>query len=325
MAFFIGNSYSYAQQPFKTSCVSWCFHGFEPNTDPEPAIDSVGSLGFDGIQLMIIAASDLDSVWTTAKINRVRKRLADNRLELVSVVPFFPVVVDFGSNNPEKVKSSLANFKRCCQIAQQLGAKRIEIVGPFVSEFIDPANDFFNNPYFAYKIDSKSYRPGQKLTLQTPNTIEWEVIKKRLVNVLSQCSQLAKARGLTLVIEPHIHSFVADNNGFQLFWDAVKDPNIKLNADTGWGTQQCEYPPMIVHKMKKHLAIMQFRDVDNMTRDFVPMGKGVVDIDGTLKALRQINFTGYLSFEEVFMPTAKEDAVRFMKLVKGKPGEIPGK
>ena len=32
----------------KVGCLSWCFHDFSPGVDPEPAIDIIGELGFDG-------------------------------------------------------------------------------------------------------------------------------------------------------------------------------------------------------------------------------------------------------------------------------------
>jgi sugar phosphate isomerase/epimerase len=301
---------------FKTSCVSWCFHGFELNEDPEPAIDTIGQLGFDGIQLMICYASDLDTVWTPQKIERVRQRLLKNKLELTSISPFFPVVVGFGSNNDAEIKQSLKNWERCCVIAQKLGTKRVELVGPFMSEFTDPTNDFFNNPYFAYKIKSDTYQAGQKLTLTSPQNTDYATIQTRVFKVLRQANEIAKKYGLIMLLEPHFNSVIPSTDSFTAFWQTLKDKNIKLNTDTGWSTMQCEYPPMNIYKMKDHLDVIQFRDVDNTTRDFVPMGKGVVNLKETLKAIHQIKFKGWLSFEEVRVPTVKEDAKWFLDFIK---------
>jgi sugar phosphate isomerase/epimerase len=303
------------QKKFKTSCVSWSFHGFELNEDPEPAIDIIGGLGFDGIQMMICYASDLDTVWTEQKIKKVRERLKSNKLELTSICPFFPVVVGFGSNKNKEIEESLKNWERCCVIAQKLGTKRIELVGPFVTEFVDTTNSFFNNPYFAFKIANEKYQQGQKISLVSPKIIDYKAIENRVLNVLKQANIIAKRHGLLMILEPHFNSAVATTDGFANFWNKLKDPNIKLNTDAGWATMQCEYPPMNIYKMKSHLDIVQFRDVDNNTRNFVPMGQGVVNIKEIIIALRQVNFDGWLSFEEVFMPTVKDDAQRFLKLV----------
>jgi sugar phosphate isomerase/epimerase len=297
----------------KTSCVSWCFHGFDAGIDPEPAIDEVGSLGFDGIELMINQQQDLSDVWTKSKIDSVRNKLQSHKLELVALVPFFPVIVDLGSSQPAALKKSLDNFEKVCRIGQQLGTKRIEIIGPHVEEFTVKSARM-GIPSFMYKLDN--YQPGDKIHLDMPEIIDWESIWKRMVGVIRKCVQLTKKYGLELLIEPHYHSIIPDTATFLLMWNEIKEPTLKLTTDTGWGTQQCEYPPMNVHRAQKHLKVVQFRDVDAQTRKFVPFGEGVVDVEAVLKALKQTNFDGYVSFEEVFMKTAREDAVNFVKAMQ---------
>lgn len=308
----IGTHFAFAQKQFKTSCVSWCFHDFAAGTDPIPAINTISELGFDGIQLMINQPVDIDSLWTDSKIESVKQLLKEKHLELVSIVPFFPCLPDLGSNDPGKVAISLENFRRCCRIARKLGAKNLEIIGPHLSEFNKKQRGI---PYFEYKIENFEYKPGQKLTLDIPDNVSWQAIWQRMVKVIKQCSQIAKENGLFLVIEPHVNSIIPDYNGFLLFWNELKDANVKMNFDAGWGAQQCQYAPMVVYISQKLLQIMQFRDVDNMTRNFVPMGQGVVNISATLTALKQTKFKGYVSFEEVAMPSAKEDALRFLKMM----------
>jgi sugar phosphate isomerase/epimerase len=90
-------------------------------------------------------------------------------------------------------------------------------------------------------------------------------------------------------------------------WNELKDPTLKLTTDTGWGTQQCEYPPMSVYRAHRHLKVVQFRDVDAQTRNLVPFGEGVVDVAAVLNTLQKTGFNGYVSFEEVFVKTAKAD------------------
>lgn len=309
-------SYPKDKTGFKISCVSWCFHGFSAGIDTSATIPLIKELGFDGIQLMINRPEDLDSIWSDDKINSVKSLLTSLDLELVSLAPFFTCYPYLGSSDKEKLNSSMKVFERCCILAEKLGTKQIEMISPFLSEFIDTKNNSYNNPFFQYKIDTEKYMPGQKISLTSPNLVDWANIWNRLVGVIKSCSKIAKDHGLTLIIEPHINSIMSDTNGFLLFWNELKDSNIKLNSDTGWGTQQCEFPPMMIHRVRKHLQIMQFRDVDNMTRKFVPMGDGVVDIPDTLRALKQIDFQGFISFEEVFIDSAREDAKRFIDMVK---------
>ncbi|WP_430905962.1 sugar phosphate isomerase/epimerase family protein [Maribacter sp. 2-571] len=117
-------------------------------------------------------------------------------------------------------------------------------------------------------------------------------------------------------MEPHINGYISDSNGYLLFKSAVADSNIKVNVDTGWSSMQAEYPEFLIYKLKDDLEILQVRDVDNTTRTFTRFGEGIVNYDQVLTALKQIDFKGYLSFEEVFFDTAKEDAANFLKYVE---------
>src|SRR5437762_1786131 len=38
----------------KIGCVSWCFHSFAEGTNPEEAIDTIGEIGFDGTDLIVL-------------------------------------------------------------------------------------------------------------------------------------------------------------------------------------------------------------------------------------------------------------------------------
>jgi len=50
----------------QVGCLSWCFHSLGPAADPEPALDVIGELGFDGVELIVTARRDLKDFWTDA-------------------------------------------------------------------------------------------------------------------------------------------------------------------------------------------------------------------------------------------------------------------
>jgi hypothetical protein len=39
----------------RVGCLSWCFHDLSPGADPEPALQTIGELGFDGVELIATA------------------------------------------------------------------------------------------------------------------------------------------------------------------------------------------------------------------------------------------------------------------------------
>jgi hypothetical protein len=62
----------------KIGCVSWNFHSLAPGAHPEEAIDIIGSLGFESIELIANSRQDVDGYWTDATIARIRKQLDQN-------------------------------------------------------------------------------------------------------------------------------------------------------------------------------------------------------------------------------------------------------
>src|ERR671925_504205 len=72
----------------KVGCLSWCFHDFSPGVDPEPAIDIIGGLGFDGVELIVTARADLESFWNDQRVDRLRKKLDQKKLQVSKFVLF---------------------------------------------------------------------------------------------------------------------------------------------------------------------------------------------------------------------------------------------
>ncbi len=66
----------------KIGCVSWNFHSLGPGAHPEEAIDIIGSLGFEGIELIANSPMDVDEYWTDTTIDRIKKQLERNHLVL---------------------------------------------------------------------------------------------------------------------------------------------------------------------------------------------------------------------------------------------------
>ncbi len=110
--------------------VSWNFHTLAPGGHPEEAIDIIGSLGFEGVELIANSRRDIDEYWTDSTIDRIKKQLERNKLE-VNQFPFFqPVVEGLTSRYAEERKRSLDYFEKGCVIAKKLGAPMVNIVAP---------------------------------------------------------------------------------------------------------------------------------------------------------------------------------------------------
>lgn len=307
------DSSSHASTRPKVGCLSWCFHDLSPAVDPEPAIDIIGELGFDGVELIVTARRDLKDFWTDARINRLNQKLTRHKLRVSQFVIFQPVVEDLSSTKPAEHAQALDYFEAGCQIARKLEAPIINIVAPWARELKGP--DYYL-PRF-YEIPNP--KPGQKYHIDIADGFGWNHVWDAYVETTKACLARAKAHGLKFSIEQHTHCLVPDAASFLRLWDAIRDPDLGYNLDAGWTLLQREYPPVAVHKAGKHLMNLHMRDIDGLMRSFPPVGDGVMDFQAIVEALKRVGFAGFASLEQDAHPgdrDMKETCRRYLRMMR---------
>jgi sugar phosphate isomerase/epimerase len=238
----------------RVGCLSWCFHSLSPAADPEPALDVIGELGFDGIELIVTAQRDLKEFWTDARIDRLNQKLQRNKLRVSQFVLFQPVVEDLSSTNRAAREQALA---------------------------------FFEAP-----------KPGQKYHIDIADRFDWDRVWNAYVETTKACLLRAKAHGLKFSVEQHTHCLVPDAASFLRLWDQIRDDDLGYNLDAGWTLLQREYPPVAIHKVGRHLMNVHMRDIDGLMRQFPAFGRGVMDIEAIVTALKKVGFNGFASIEQ---------------------------
>ncbi len=275
----------------RIGCLSWCFHSFEGGSNPEEAIDIIGEIGFEGIELILLSRRDIEGFWTDATIDRLKGKLERNKLQLSQFVIFQPVVEGLTSVDPEERKRNLDFFEAGCRIGKKLGAPMIDIVAPWAREL--KGHDYLPRYY-----EISSPKPGEKFRIDIDPSFDWDRVWQGYIEATRECLARVKAHGMKLSIEHHTHCMVPDASSFLRLWDAVRDPALGYNLDAGWTQLQREYPPVAIHKVKDHLMNLHMRDIDGLMRNFVHVGEGVMDFEGIARALKAVGFRGFLSIEQ---------------------------
>lgn len=276
----------------KIGCLSWCFHDLSPAVNPEPALDIIGDLGFDGVELIVTARRDLKEFWTDARIDQINQKLQKNKLRVSQFVIFQPVVEDLSSTDAAAREQALAYFEAGCRIGKKFGAPIINIVAPWARELTGPTEYL---PRF-YEIENP--QPGQKYHIDIAEGFDWNRVWNAYVDTTKACLARAKAHGLKFSIEQHTHCLVPDAASFLRLWDQIRDDDLGYNLDAGWTLLQREYPPVAIHKVGKHLMNVHMRDIDGTMRLFPPFGKGVMDVEAIVTALKAAGFNGFASIEQ---------------------------
>lgn len=295
----------------KIGCTSWAFHSFAAGQDPGSAIDKIGALGFDTVELIILAKQDLTAFWTDAKIAAVRSKIDKYRLGISQMAMFQPVVEGLTSTSREERSRNLDAFEAGCKIAKKLGAPVVNIVAPWPRELKGPTN------YLPRYYEIAEPKPGEKFHIDVAPRFDWDMLWDSYVQVTRECLQRARAHGLRFSLEHHTHTMIPDTASFLRLWDAVRDPAFGINLDIGWVAACREYPPVAIHKVKKHLFHVHARDIDGMMRRFPHIGQGVMDLEAVADTLKQIGYAGAISLEQDKHPGDMNETCRnFLRLMR---------
>jgi len=276
----------------KVGCLSWCFHDLSPAADPEPALDIIGELGFEGVELIVTASKDLKEFWTDARIDQLNQKLRQNKLFVSQFVLFQPVVEDLSSTDRTAREQALACFEAGCRIGKKVDAPIINIVAPWAREMKGPTG------YLPRYYEITNPEPGQKYHIDIAEGFDWDRVWDAYVETTKACLSRAKAHGLKFSIEQHTHCLVPDAASFLRLWDQIRDDDLGYNLDAGWTLLQREYPPVAIYKVGRHLMNVHMRDIDGLMRQFPAFGRGVMDIEAIVTALKQVGFDGFASIEQ---------------------------
>ena len=224
----------------RISSVSWNFHNLGAgNTRPDRAIEQIGGMGFEGIELILTGRAEIAAYWTDDTIAKIRKRLDYYKLQVPQFALFQPVVGELTSSSRDVRAKALDRFEAGCRIAAKLGAPIVNIVAPWARELSAPAAGSYLPRYY----DVADAKPGVKFHIDITPGFEWEHLWSTFVETIQGCLQRAKAHGLRFSIENHTHTMMPETNAFLRLWDAVRDPALGLNLDAGWIALEREYPP----------------------------------------------------------------------------------
>nr|CAA9254203.1 hypothetical protein AVDCRST_MAG63-2073 [uncultured Armatimonadetes bacterium] len=296
----------------RIGCCSWCFHSFAGGTPPEEAIDIMGEIGFEGTDLILLAREDITAYWTDAKIAQLNKQLERNKLDVAQFVIFQPVVEDLTSTDRAARERDLDHFEAGCRIGKKLGAPIVNIVAPWPRELSQPGGGYL--PRFYDLPDAKA---GDTFHIDIALGFDWDALWQTYIDTTKACLERAKAHGLKLSIEHHTHTMIPDAVSFLRLWDAIRDPALGYNLDTGWTLSQREYPPVAIHKTKKQLMNLHVRDIDGLMRAFVHVGEGVMDFKAVADTLKAVGYTGFLSIEQDKFPgDMKKTCQRYLAMMK---------
>jgi len=301
---------AFARSKPKIGCCSTCFQSSAPETSPETAVEIIGDIGFDGVELVIGSPKELHDYWTVRTLDRLQMLLRERQLGVPELGLYRLLVQDLTSPDADVRGRCLENFEAGCKIARKLGSPIIRVASQWPHELSCPMEAL------AGYYELANPKPGEKFHIRIAPPFDWDDVWDRYIQITRQCLARAKSYGLLLAIEPHTNTIVHDATAFLRLWDAIRDPSLGCNLDVGFAARNREYPPLAIYQLKKHLINLHIRDIDGRMRDFVNFGDGVLDFKGIADAVKAVGFERYVTIEQASGPATSEGCRRFVQAMK---------
>jgi sugar phosphate isomerase/epimerase len=269
----------------KISCC-WLFaiskYGYPPSlADTHRALEEMETLGFKHVELEGVGEENLRAVYDAR--DDLKKRCEDLGLAVVNFCPVLPDLV-----HPEKARRvhALDLFKLGVETAHFFGCEMVQTISA-----TPPLTFVGNAPYK----DDLTY--GQRYQVKVDPAFRWDDVWGWLTDSIGACADEADRAGLRLCLEPRVGEIISNTDALLRLLEAVDSDNFGAVLDTGHLNAQKEILPLSVEKLGGRIHYVHASDNDGQTNQHLAPGKGTVDWEGVLLALKKHEFTGYVAVD----------------------------
>ncbi|MFO0964668.1 MAG: sugar phosphate isomerase/epimerase family protein [Gemmataceae bacterium] len=238
------------------------------------AVTRLARLGYQGVEIM----ADVPHAWPAYLLEEqkdaIRQALADNKLAISNINSFMMHAVDdprqkywhpsWIEPDPNYRKIRINHTMKALTLAKELGAPCIttEPGGPVA--------------------------PGES----------WKAALMLFVEMIKPVAEHAEKEGVLLLVEPEPGLLIETADQFLEFMQHIDSPAVALNFDIGHSYCVSDDPATTIPRVAKYIRHFHLEDIGatRVHHHLVP-GEGAIDFAATLKAIKAINYQGWITIE----------------------------
>jgi len=253
---------------------------FKWDTPYEETIPRIAKLGFKAIELIAWDQTILNEYYTPQRIRELRNIVEGEGMEISEFVS-----TPRGMADPDKATraNAVEYFKRMLEVADGLGTRMVNSVSvhPFNIEFP--------------RITDRPLMQEQRVEI--PSGLDWKQNWVDYVDVVRQCANLCEAAGFRYALESHPYRYMANAAGMLRLLDHVPSPALGMNFDPSHLFPVGEIPQVVIYQLGDRVFHCHFSDNDGTTNAHWRPGKGKIDWQAVLVALKDVGYNGVISIE----------------------------
>lgn len=255
----------------------WPFQWQPPYED---AIRRVARLGFKQVELIAWNRAALDDYYTPQRIAALRQLIKDEGLTLSE---FVTTPHGGASSDPALRAAAVEHFKRAVEVAHELGTSIINSVA--ATPFDLPVPVLLERPQ------------SQLVTLDLPAGLDWKAGYEQYVETMRLYCAECESAGLRFALETHPYRWATTALSLLRLIDHVGSPILGANFDPSHLFPCGDIPQVAVYELGERVYHTHFSDNDGETNAHWRPGKGKIDWQATLVALRDVGYDGVISIE----------------------------
>lgn len=278
----------------KLGCAVWCFTAPHYQAPYEPAIHTIGKLGFEAVELIAHNRKDVEVYYTREKIQELRGIIKSYNMELSEFALYTELTQGLASRKEEVREAAFADFEKMVKIGHDLGTNMINMVSNWLNDYSCQLSYLPN--YWSPFVNGV---PFAELTqnMKFPEDYDGEAIWREYMNTLKRCLDICRKYNMRFNIEGHANVIVGNSDAMMRMFDFIPDEDLGINVDVAWHMIQREYIPMVIEKLGKRVFHLHMRDGDGNMNYALPPGKGINNWEDTFRSLKKIGYNGVVSFE----------------------------
>ena len=258
----------------KISASYWIFEGGLEGTLPiSEAMEQASQLGFDAIELGIASQGVLTHQTTQTECETISEQALQHQLEISGVASG----ESWGcspTSSDVKVRETILDFtQKALQVTQWLGTDTYLFVPGAVDVFFLPEAE----------------------------VVPYDVCYDRATQAISQLLPTAEKLGVSVAVENVWNKFLLSPLEMRDFIDYFQSEKVGAYFDVG-NVLLTGYPDQwirILDSRIKRVHIKDFKLSTGTADGFVDLLEGDVDFDAIKKALKEINYDGYVTAEMI--------------------------
>jgi sugar phosphate isomerase/epimerase len=148
----------------------------------------------------------------------------------------------------------------------------------------------------------------QVFTVEVPGGLDWKQNWLDYVDSIRQCARYAESMGLKYSLEMHPFRYAASTEGLLRLIEAVDCPSLGANLDPSHTFPMGDVTHVAIYRLADRLWHCDFSDNDGTTNMHFRPGKGKIDWESAMVALKNVGYDYVVSLEFEDIPGVSRGA-----------------